>query len=107
VRFVSAGATMLLLRYSAKEALFFSVAWLPKGTVQAAMGAVPLMLTQQRFTGAAAAEGTLGAQYLEWGRLIKASATLAVAIFAAVGTLGIEKLAPVLLEREVRWASSG
>lgn len=44
----------------------------------------------------------LYASYQQWGSLIKATAALSVALFAAIGTMGIEKLAPVLLSKEVR-----
>lgn len=34
VRFLMAGGIMMALKFSWKEALFFAVTWMPKGTVQ-------------------------------------------------------------------------
>ncbi len=60
--------------------------------LQAALGAVPLNM---------ALELGLSEDYIRWGHLIKASNALSVAIFATVGVFAIEKLAPVLLKKEV------
>lgn len=65
--------------------------------LQAALGSKPLNLARLH-----AENLTNPEEMVEWGRLIKASAALSVAIFAAIGTMGIEKLAPVLLTKEVR-----
>jgi len=62
-----------------KERLFCIIAYLPKATVQAAMGSVPL--------AAGVAEG----------ELILALAVMAIVFTAPLGLLGIRRLGPVLL----------
>jgi NhaP-type Na+/H+ or K+/H+ antiporter len=66
----------------AKERLFCIVAYLPKATVQAAMGSVPL--------AAGVAEG----------EVILAVSVLAIIITAPLGLIGIRSLGPVLLSTE-------
>lgn len=63
-----------------KERLFCVIAYLPKATVQAAMGSVPL------------------AAGLAEGELILAMAVLSIVFTAPLGLIGIRKLGPVLLE---------
>ncbi len=62
-----------------KERIFCGISYLPKATVQAAIGAVPL------------AEGVAG------GDLILALAVMAIILTAPLGAIGIETLAPKLL----------
>ncbi|MGL4346325.1 MAG: cation:proton antiporter [Cellulosilyticaceae bacterium] len=66
--------------FNAKEKLFCIVAYIPKATVQAAMGAVPL------------AAGVAS------GELILAIAVLAIVVTAPLGAIGIKTLGPQLLE---------
>ena len=65
-----------------KERLFCIIAYLPKATVQAAMGGVPL---------------TMG---LSCGKTVLSVAVLAILITAPLGALGIDRSAPHLLSRE-------
>lgn len=65
-----------------KERFFCVIAYLPKATVQAAIGAIPLSL------GIAS------------GDLILAVAVVSILITAPLGAIGIEKLAPYLLVSE-------
>ncbi len=63
-----------------KERLFCAVSYLPKATVQAAIGAVPL------------------AAGVPSGELILALAVMSIVFTAPIGAIGIEKLAPHLLD---------
>jgi NhaP-type Na+/H+ or K+/H+ antiporter len=63
-----------------KERLFCVIAYLPKATVQAAMGSVPL------------------AAGLAEGELILALAVLSIVFTAPIGLIGIRKLGPMLLD---------
>lgn len=76
--FISLLKTKLLL----KEKLFISIAYIPKATVQAAIGAIPLSLG------------------LDAGYLMLTIAVLAILITAPLGAIGIDLLAPRLLKQE-------
>lgn len=65
-----------------REKLFSVIAYLPKATVQAAIGALPL------------------AAGLPSGQIILTTAVLAILITAPLGAIGIEKTYPRLLKRE-------
>ena len=67
---------------SAKERLFCVIAYLPKATVQAAIGSVPL------------------AMGLPCGQIVLSVAVLAILITAPLGAIGIDKTAPRLLKKE-------
>ena len=66
---------------SARERLFCVIAYLPKATVQAAIGSVPL------------------AAGLPCGKLILSVAVLAILITAPLGAMGMDLAAPRLLRR--------
>ena len=68
--------------FSLKEMLFCAVAYLPKATVQAAIGAVPL------------------AMGLSCGSLVLAVAVLSILLTAPLGAIGIELLYPVCLKQK-------
>lgn len=65
-----------------KERFFCVIAYLPKATVQAAIGGVPLALG------------------LESGELILAISAMAILLTAPLGAVGIRKGAPLLLEKK-------
>lgn len=65
-----------------KERLFCIIAYLPKATVQAVIGGIPLSLG------------------LASGELILAISALAILVTAPLGAVGIRKGAPLLLEKE-------
>ncbi len=81
--FRSLGVFICLIKtpLTLKERLFTSVAYLPKATVQAAIGAIPLA------AGVAA------------GNVILAVAVLTIILTAPLGALGIDLLTPKCLER--------
>lgn len=82
--FRAAGVLLCLIRtrLTARERLFCVIAYLPKATVQAAIGSVPLSLG------------------LPCGRLVLSVAVLAILITAPLGAIGIDRGAPKLLAGE-------
>ena len=76
---------------NAKERWFCVIAYLPKATVQAAMGAVPLTMIM---------EGTISNSDIEAGQLILAIAVLSIIVTAPLGAIGIKKSGPRLLKKE-------
>lgn len=82
--FRSAGVALCLVKTKLiwKERLFCMIAYLPKATVQAAMGAVPL------------------AMGLSCGQIVLSVAVVAILITAPLGALGIDLSYQKLLEKE-------
>lgn len=79
--FRAAGVLLCLIRtrLNAKERIFCVIAYLPKATVQAAIGSVPLSLG------------------LPCGKIVLSVAVLAILITAPLGAIGIDKGAPILI----------
>ena len=77
-----------------KEKVFTAIAWLPKATVQAAIGPNAL--------DTAMAMSNPNPQDIEWGRDILAIAVLAILISAPIGGIFIECFASRLLEKSER-----
>ena len=75
---------------TARERLFCVIAYLPKATVQAAMGAVPLTMVM---------EGKMTTMTAESGQLVLAMAVLAIVVTAPLGAIGIKLAGPRLLEQ--------
>lgn len=73
---------MLGTKLSAKERLFCVIAYLPKATVQAAIGSVPLSLG------------------LPCGKIVLSVAVLAILITAPLGSIGIDRSYKHLLSAE-------
>ncbi|WP_295152812.1 sodium:proton antiporter [uncultured Ruminococcus sp.] len=82
--FRAVGVTLCMLgtELDPKERLFCVIAYLPKATVQAAIGSVPLSLG------------------LPCGKMILSVAVLAILITAPLGAIGIDRTQNVLLESE-------
>lgn len=80
----SVGVFLALLgsKLSFSEKLFCTIAYMPKATVQAAIGALPL------------AAGVLG------GKIILSVAVVSILLIAPLGLILIEKTAPLLLEKD-------
>ena len=74
-----------------KERLFFSFAWMPKATVQAALG--PIFLAKAR-------AANLDPVILSWGEQIVTISVLSIVIFAPLGAIAIMNLGPVLLDNQ-------
>jgi NhaP-type Na+/H+ or K+/H+ antiporter len=90
VRSAGVGFALMGSKLNRKERIFCMLAYLPKATVQAAMGAVPLTMVR---------EGKLPNTTIESGQTILAMAVLSIAITAPLGALAIRKTGPLLLER--------
>ncbi|MEM6570157.1 MAG: cation:proton antiporter [Planctomycetota bacterium] len=73
-----------------RERLFCVIAYWPKATVQAAMGAVPLSMVL---------EGRMTTMTEESGEVILAMAVLAIVVTAPLGAIGIKFAGPRLLTR--------
>lgn len=76
---------------SPRERQFCAIAYLPKATVQAAMGAVPLAMVL---------DGRMMSMTVESGEQILAIAVLAIVVAAPVGAIGIKVFGPRLLTRD-------
>ena len=74
-----------------RERLFCVIAYWPKATVQAAIGAVPLTMIEA---------GKLGEVSSETGQVILAMAVLSIVVTAPLGAIGIKTFGPHLLSRE-------
>uniref|UniRef100_A0A3P9C807 Cation/H+ exchanger transmembrane domain-containing protein n=1 Tax=Maylandia zebra TaxID=106582 RepID=A0A3P9C807_9CICH len=87
--------TFLLVHYGGfnlKEKLFISVAWLPKATVQAAIGSKALDMAREEGDEA----------LIKFGLDVLTLAVLAILTTAPVGALGIGLAGPRLLARQVK-----
>ena len=82
--FRSVGVWLCLIgtKFSNKERLYCVIAYLPKATVQAAIGSVPLSLG------------------LPCGRLVLSVAVLSILITAPLGAIGMDRSCPHLLKQE-------
>ncbi|XP_026019250.1 sodium/hydrogen exchanger 9B2-like isoform X1 [Astatotilapia calliptera] len=92
--------TFLLVHYggfSLKEKLFISVAWLPKATVQAAIGSKALDMAREEGDEA----------LIKFGLDVLTLAVLAILTTAPVGALGIGLAGPRLLARQVKEETEG
>uniref|UniRef100_A0A3B5M274 Cation/H+ exchanger transmembrane domain-containing protein n=1 Tax=Xiphophorus couchianus TaxID=32473 RepID=A0A3B5M274_9TELE len=78
--------------FTLKEKLFIAVAWLPKATVQAAIGSKALDLARDK------GDETL----IRFGLDVLTLAVLAILITAPIGALGIGLAGPRLLARQVK-----
>jgi NhaP-type Na+/H+ or K+/H+ antiporter len=89
----SLGVYLALLRsgLNMQERLFCVIAYWPKATVQAAMGAVPLAMV---------VEGKITSMTEETAHIILTMAVLSILATAPLGAVGIKIGGPLLLERE-------
>jgi solute carrier family 9B (sodium/hydrogen exchanger), member 1/2 len=79
VRFVGVQVSLIKSKLTSNERLFTGIAYIPKATVQAAIGSIPLSLG------------------LSSGNIILSAAVLAILITAPLGAIGIDKFASRLL----------
>ena len=75
-----------------KERLFICIAWLPKATVQAAIGAISLETARE--------QGYSEKPEEEYGKNILTLAVLVILLTAPLGAVGIAVTGPKLLQRE-------
>jgi len=83
---------------TSKERLFIALAWMPKATVQAALGPVPLDMMRNAFDRSEDPEKWDRNQQL--GVDILTTAVFAILITAPIGLLVIQYLGPVWLEQD-------
>jgi NhaP-type Na+/H+ or K+/H+ antiporter len=83
--------SLLGSRLTSKERLFCMIAYFPKATVQAAMGAVPLQMVL---------EGKMGSMTEESGKVILAIAVLSIIVTAPLGAIGVKLAGPRLLDQK-------
>lgn len=76
-------------RFTFKERVFMAFAWIPKATVQAAIGGV--VLDQARD------EGDAGEEYVQFGRNIVTIAVLAIVVTAPAGAILTNTFGPLWL----------
>lgn len=81
-RFIGVQTCLIKSNLTSKERLFTGIAYIPKATVQAAIGSIPL---------------TLG---FSSGNIILSSAVLAILITAPLGAIGIDLLSSKLLTKD-------
>lgn len=74
-----------------KERLFCVIAYWPKATVQAAIGAVPLTMILA---------GKINSVTVETGQMILAMAVLSIVVTAPLGAIGIKAFGPKLLSKD-------
>ncbi len=77
--------------FTNNERLFVALAWIPKATVQAAIGALALDLARQ---------GNEGPEAIMYGNQVLTIAVLAIVVTAPIGALAIAWSGPRWLERE-------
>eukprot|EP00746_Dinoflagellata_sp_MGD_P153051 gnl/MRDRNA2_/MRDRNA2_84032_c0_seq1.p1 gnl/MRDRNA2_/MRDRNA2_84032_c0~~gnl/MRDRNA2_/MRDRNA2_84032_c0_seq1.p1 ORF type:complete len:545 (+),score=90.09 gnl/MRDRNA2_/MRDRNA2_84032_c0_seq1:178-1812(+) len=77
-----------------KERIFIALAWMPKATVQAALGAVPLEMIRTNF----ADDPVKLAEYEKLGMSILTTAVFSIIITAPAGLIVIQQLGPRCLE---------
>ncbi len=84
-RFIGVQTCLIKSNFTSKERLFTGIAYIPKATVQAAIGSIPL---------------TLG---FSSGNIILSSAVLAILITAPLGAIGIDLLSSKLLTKDKKY----
>lgn len=77
-------------QFNRLERAFIALAWIPKATVQAAIGALALDLAR---------ENQLGAEAIEYGNQVLTLAVLAIVITAPIGALAISRTGPRWLQQ--------
>lgn len=86
--------------FSLRERLFIGLSWMPKATVQAALGSVPLDMVraylQENDDGSDAYK-----QQIIWGENVVTTAILSILITAPAGLIVIAKLGPRMLTKDV------
>jgi NhaP-type Na+/H+ or K+/H+ antiporter len=92
-RSLAVGLALTGSNLTGKERLFCAIAYLPKASVQAAMGAVPLTM---------ALEGKMTSMTVGSGETILAIAVLSIVVTAPLGAIGINLAGPRLLEQDLQ-----
>ncbi len=77
--------------FTSRERLFVALAWIPKATVQAAVGALALDLARQQ---------SAGTEAIEFGTQVVTIAVLAIIVTAPIGAYAIARTGPRWLEQQ-------
>lgn len=96
LRMVFTYISMSGMNYTRKEKIFFSVAWTPKATVQAALSSAPLTLIQSYKVGPDYDK------WVTWGNDILTTGLFAIIICGTLGTAAAHLSAPLLLKKGKR-----
>jgi hypothetical protein len=90
-----------------RERLFLVMAWMPKATVQAALGGVALDIVRSRGdgSGSGSGDGSGQAADLERATLVLTLAVLAILVTAPIGAVLIAQMGPRLLDRDPSFGS--
>ncbi len=91
VRSLGVGISLLGSNLTLKEKIFCMIAYWPKATVQAAMGAVPLTMILN---------GQITTLSEDIGQVILAMAVLSIVVTAPLGAIGIKLTGPKLLSKD-------
>ncbi|KAI7845950.1 hypothetical protein COHA_000496 [Chlorella ohadii] len=87
--------------YTAREKLFYALAWTPKATVQAALSGAPLaLILKYKCDGINPESPEASAdckEYAKWGDDILVTGVFAIIVCGTLGTLAIHLAAPILL----------
>eukprot|EP00891_Asterochloris_glomerata_P004958 jgi/Astpho2/4958/e_gw1.00070.58.1_t len=100
-RFPAALLVLFGAGFNKKEQLFMASSWVPKATIQGALGSVPLLLIQSRLSGKADY-----AQYETWGSEILHATAFSILITAPVGLLVIGLLGKTCLKQVIIYTVS-
>lgn len=79
-------------RFLVKERAFIAFSWIPKATVQAAIGGLALRKAK---------EENLSQEYIDWGLAILTTAVFAIVISAPAGAIMINTLGKTWLNHDV------
>jgi NhaP-type Na+/H+ or K+/H+ antiporter len=90
VRSIGVGISLIGSDLTFKEKIFCMIAYWPKATVQAAMGAVPLTMIMS---------GQITSLSEDIGQVILAMAVLSIVVTAPLGAIGIKLTGPKLLKK--------
>eukprot|EP00747_Dinoflagellata_sp_TGD_P076139 gnl/TRDRNA2_/TRDRNA2_159027_c0_seq1.p1 gnl/TRDRNA2_/TRDRNA2_159027_c0~~gnl/TRDRNA2_/TRDRNA2_159027_c0_seq1.p1 ORF type:complete len:187 (-),score=36.55 gnl/TRDRNA2_/TRDRNA2_159027_c0_seq1:169-729(-) len=93
-RVVAAYVAVLGAGLTHKERLFMALSWVPKATVQAALGSAPAIAVSQSDFGADQAK------YERWATDIEVTAALSILFTAPLGCMLINKLGPLWLNND-------
>ncbi|CAM9392590.1 unnamed protein product, partial [Ectocarpus fasciculatus] len=88
--FVTAGKGLTSI-----ERAFIGLSWIPKATVQAALGSVPLDIIRESFSE----DDDEFDKYERWGNAILVTAVMSILVTAPIGLLAISILGPRWLEK--------
>lgn len=82
-------------KFTCYEKMFFGFAWIPKATVQAAIGGTTFVKAQALLDDEVRAE--VKAQWIDWGKVLLSMAVIAVIITAPAGAILTNTLGPLWL----------